>query len=67
MSYVITRYERVRDENGMLTNKIEPTQDMASFATREEAESRLGSFVLFELGFTHAGFRIREVADVEGK
>jgi len=65
MRFVISRYERIRDERtGALTNRIEPTQDMASFATREEAESRIGSFAMFgALGITHAGFRIREVVD----
>lgn len=64
MKYVISRYERIRDEQGFLTNRIEPTQDMATFKTREEANKRLGSFAMFQaIGITHAGFQVREVLD----
>lgn len=64
MKYAISKYERVRDEKtGMLTNRVEPTQDLATFKTREEAEARLPSFAMFTaaMGTTFAGFKIREI------
>ena len=64
MKYVISRYERMRDERGFLTNRIEPTQDMATFKTLQEAEARLPSFAMFQvIGITHAGFKVREAPD----